>query len=142
MLYQKEFKKPMRWLTGTATFTDVKGIVDEIITLDLSDLCLGNKIVKNLPLPPGLKTLDLSHNNIGDECEGLVLPPGLQELNLFDIKIGDEGVKGLMLPLGLKELHLGGNNIGAEGAKGLELPPGLQTLNLDHNKVSDEVAKD
>ena len=174
MQYPKEIKKPLRWLdaytglkrTGTATFEGVKHIAAKIIELNLSNLNLGNEIVKNLPLIPGLQTLNLSSNKIGAEgAKGLVLPARLKRLNLSYNKIGSEGAKGLVLPPGLQSLNLSSNNIGSEGAErtgvttwtsitkprwkqycrrgveGLVLPPGLQKLELTHNNIGAEGAK-
>jgi len=95
-------------------------------------------------LPPSLRTLDLTGNEIGEQGFELLikkLPPTITSLILSGNKIGNFGVKKLAdkLPfMILNFLDLARNEISDEGVINLveKLPKTLTTLNLADNNIS------
>lgn len=78
--------------------------------------------------PPGLKILDLTHNQI-ESLEGVQFPSELTKLSIILNKL--TSLEGVHFPHGLIELNLGQNKISS--LAGVQFPPGLRILKVDSN---------
>lgn len=114
-----------------------------LLSLNLVNNEIGNDVAALLRFPASLETLDLGLNKIGpDGAAKLQLPSSLKSLDLSINYIGSDGAANLRLPSSLKSLSLSINYIGPDGAAKLQLPASLESLNLNSNEIgSDGAAK-
>lgn len=111
---------------GIQPIVDKLSLAKDLQELNLSNCRMGHfgaKAIGSVNLPSSLKTLDLSHNGIGNDGAWKLAPVldslvNLESLLLSKNQIGDDGASeiGHHLPSNLKLLVMRGNDIGDVGA--------------------------